>query len=112
MTIDEALKKGYNPVTRKFEKSKYKENIDAAIARLNDQDRQRLTELTDPSNVGLAPADAEQFGLPNNSPMIKQPTAEPSPEAAVPGGLPGMGSQEQAQGPQGMNIASLLGGTK
>lgn len=112
MTIDEALKKGYNPVTKKFEKSKHKENIDAAMTRLNDQDRQRLTELTDPANVGLAPADAEQFGLPGNSPMIKQPAAGPSPEAAVPGGLHGMGSPEQAQGAPGMDIASLLGGAK
>jgi methyl-accepting chemotaxis protein len=112
MTIDEALKKGYNPVTKKFEKSKHKENIDAAMNKLNEQDKQRLMELTDPANVGLAPADAEQFGLPNDSPMIKQPTAGPSPEAAVPGGLPGMGSPEQSQGAPGMDIASLLGGTK
>ena len=112
MTIDEALKKGYNPVTKKFEKSKHKENIDAAMNKLNEQDKQRLMDLTNPANVGLAPADAEQFGLPNNSPMIKQPTAEPSPEEAVPGGLPGMESPEQAQGAPGMNIASLLGGTK
>lgn len=112
MTIDEALKKGYNPVTKKFEKSKHKENIDAAMSRLNDQDRQRLTGLTDPTNVGLAPADAEQFGLPGDSPMIKQPAAGPSPEAAVPGGLPGMNAPAQPQEAPGMDIASLLGGVK
>lgn len=112
MTVDEALRKGYNPVTKKFEKSKHKENIDAAMSRLNDQDRQRLTELTDPTNVGLAPADAEQFGLPSNSPMIQQPAgpaAGPSPEAAM---TPGMGAPEGAQGAPGIDIASLLGGIK
>jgi hypothetical protein len=114
MTVDEALKKGYNPVTKKFEKSKHRENIDAAMSRLNDQDKQKISELTDPANVGLAPADAEQFGIPSNSPMIKQPAAGPSPEAAVAGGLPGIGAPEQGQpqGAPGMDIASLLGGIK
>ena len=115
MTVDEALRKGYNPVTKKFEKSKHKENIDAAMARLNEQDRQKVTELTDPANVGLAPADAEQFGLPSNSPMIQQPAgpaAGPSPEAVMAGGMPAQGEQPPAQGAPGMDIASLLGGVK
>lgn len=112
MTVQEALSKGYNPVTRKFEKSKHKENIDIAMGRLNETDRQRLTELTDPKNVGLAPADAEQFGLPSNSPMIKQPQGQAS-EQAVPGQAPGAIPPEGAapgQPAAGMGITSLLGG--
>lgn len=112
MTVQEALSKGYNPVTKKFEKSKHKENIDAAMGRLNETDRRRLTELTDPKNVGLAPADAEQFGLPSNSPMIKQPQGQ-TPEQAVPGQAPGAIPPEGAapgQPAEGMDIASLLGG--
>lgn len=112
MTVQEALSKGYNPVTRKFEKSKHKENIDLAMGRLNENDRQRLTELTDPKNIGLAPADAEQFGLPSNSPMIKQPQGQ-APEQAVPGQAPGAIPPEGAapgQPAAGMDITSLLGG--
>lgn len=104
MTVHEALTKGYNPVTKKFEKSKHKENIDLAMSRLNEKDRQRIDELTNPANVGLAPADAEQFNLSANNPMIKQPGAAPSPNAAIPGGQP---DKSQAAG---MDIASLLGG--
>lgn len=116
MTVEEALRKGYNPITKKFEKSQHKENIDKALATLNDKDKQRLSELTDPANVGLAPADAEQLGLAPNSPMIKQPQ-QPQEQGALgipqaqPAATPQIPGQEMTQ-PQAPanNIAALLGG--
>lgn len=101
MTIAEAMRKGYNPITKRFEKDKSPEEVKKKhLEGLNDTDKAKLEEITSPSAAHIAPKDAAAIGLPSDSPMIDgqsvppqpaQPAATPSPEG-------------------GVDIASMLGG--
>ena len=105
MTIAEAMRKGYNPITKRFEKEKSADAIkEKHLSGLNDADKSKLEELTNPAAAHLAPKDAEAMGLPSDSPMVDgntppQPAMPVAPEGQVP-----------AEG--GPDIASLLGGIK
>jgi hypothetical protein len=97
MTIAEAMRKGYNPITKRFEHNKDSDLIkEKHLSGLNEADRAKLEELTNPSSAHIAPKDAANMGLPENSPMI---------DGAVP---------PQAQGGQAPqepgDLASMLGG--
>ena len=110
ITIKEALQKGYNPITKRFNLKKNTKREEELFNQLNDKDRAAVEKLMDPSQVGLAPADAQAMGLPSNSKMIRQsdPMAgtqmsSPSPDqVATP-----MSSPEGQPTP---DINSLLGG--
>lgn len=104
MTVSEAIRKGYNPLTKRFEKDKDLDAIkEGELSRLNDADRARIEELTSPSNAQVAPADAEMYGLSPDSPMIRQQA--PQPEAPAP--APAMPAP---QGGQPAGLEALLGG--
>lgn len=107
MTVKEAQEKGYNPLTRRFRKgnSKAKETLDM----LNDKDKAAVEKLFDPSQLGLAQADAEGLGLNPNSQMIKQPGQA---EEAVPPTDPAITANpmQQEAAPEGDPMAALLGG--
>lgn len=108
MTVKEAQDKGYNPLTRRFRKenSKAKETLDM----LNDKDKAAVEKLFDPSQLGLAQADAQGLGLNPNSPMIKQPGQEPAQPPINPDMATG-GEAPQQSGMQGADpMAALLGG--
>ena len=93
MTIKEAMEKGYDPVTKRFNNSgtKKKEEV---LSQLNDKDRAAVEKLFDPSQVGLAPADAQAMGLKPDSKMVRQenpmeatsmsPPAGPAPTQGAP----------------------------
>lgn len=133
MTVAEALKAGYNPITKRFEKGHGKDAIrEKHLSKLNDADRAALEKFTDPANAQVAPADAERYGLNAGSPMIRaQDAANPTPEsnpmaALMGGGAPAMGpaptggapagigeampGAEESMAPGGADIAALLGG--
>lgn len=111
MTIAEAMRKGYNPITKRFEKDKSADAIkEKHMAGLNDADKAKLEELTSPSAARMAPKDAEAMGLPADSPMIAgeqqaggQPPISPAGQAA-PTPAPG------PEGGAGPDINSMLGG--
>lgn len=74
MTITEAMRKGYNPFTKRFDEANDMDKIkEKHLSRLNDEERSHLENLMNPENVGLAPADAEKFGLSPSNPMIRKP---------------------------------------
>lgn len=110
MTIKEAIQKGYNPITKRFnnEGTNKKEQV---LSQLNDRDRAAVEKLFDPSQVGLAPADAQAMGLKPDSPMIRQSNpmkgtqmSSPSPaQVATP-------MSEPQQSTNQPDINSLLGG--
>jgi hypothetical protein len=110
MSLKEAKEKGYDPVTKRF-----RENLDTtsefkkSFEGLNDKDKQGISNLLNPSNVGLAPADAQAMGLKADSPMINQGNAmEQSPaQVATPMSTPTAGPA-QAQGAPDIN--AILGG--
>lgn len=115
MTVAEAAKQGFNPETMQFDKSLDEKN-EEALSRLNEQDRAKVEKFMDPSQVGLAPADADAYGVSETSPMRK-PTTPPmqqhmGPGAPIPGGLqsPTAQAAPQAPAPQGADILSMLGG--
>lgn len=118
MTITEAMRKGYNPITKRFEKDKSPEEIKKRnLEGLNDADRQAIEELTNPAAAKVAPKDAEAMGLPSDSPMINspmpgQPTGIPtqvSPDAVPPQQA---GSPEGLPGNEGVDLAAMLGGAR
>lgn len=118
MSVAEAIKQGFNPETKQFEKSLDEKNKEA-LSRLSDEDRTRVEEFIDPAQVGLAPADADAFEVSETSPMRKPMTSPVpqtiNPEAPVPGNLQGnaipqTGVVPQAPTTQGADILSMLGG--
>ena len=117
MTIAEAIKQGYNPITKRFEKEHNQNNLkESFLSQLNDSDRQNIERITNPSAAQVAPADAEKYGLNTTSPMIRQPeggqpTMQQPPVSAnaspVGQALPGTGESTAAGGNP---LAALLGG--
>jgi hypothetical protein len=103
MTIAEAIRKGYNPITKRFEKDKSPEEIKKKhLEGLNETDKAKLEEITSPSAAHIAPKDAAAMGLPGDSPMIDgQSIPQQAPEPAQPA----------TPSPEGaVDIASMLGG--
>ena len=111
MTIKEAQEKGYDPTTKRFTLKKNNKREEKLLSQLNDKDRAAGEKMMDPSQVGLAPADAESMGLKPDSKMIRQGNpmegtqmSSPSPDqVATP-----MSAPQQPAGQQDIN--SLLGG--
>jgi hypothetical protein len=113
MSIAEAMKKGYNPITKRFEKDKDSEKIKKKhLEGLNDSDRAKLEEITSPSAARIAPKDAQARGMSADNPMIagNRPQATP-PQTAQPQAAPVPEQPGQAgPSPEGMDINSMLGG--
>lgn len=117
MTIAKAIKRGYNPITKRFEKAHNQNNVkESFLSQLNDSDRQNIERITDPRAAQVAPADAERYGLNATSPMIRQPEGgqpaiqqPPVGANASPVGqaLPG---SEESTAAGGNPLAALLGG--
>ena len=111
MTIKEAQEKGYDPTTKRFNLKKNSKREEELLSQLNDKDRTAVEKLMDPSQVGLAPADAQAMGLKPDSKMIRKgnPMEEtqmssPSPaQVATP-----MSAPQQPTGQPDIN--ALLGG--
>lgn len=111
MTIAEAMRKGYNPITKRFEKDKDSEEVKKKhLKGLNDADKAKLEEITSPSAARIPAKDAATMGLPGDSPMIAgsmPPETGGQPPVAAPTPAPeGASGEPQA----GLDIASMLGG--
>lgn len=114
MTIKEAMAKGYNPITKRFDNSVANKKEDT-LSQLNDKDRAAVEKLFDPSQLGLAPADAKAMGLKADSNMIRQgnpmeqsPAQAPTPMSPPTAGQAPMHGQALAGGAPDIN--ALLGG--
>lgn len=111
MTIKEAQEKGYDPTTKRFTLKKNSKREEELLSQLNDKDRAAVEKMMDPSQVGLAPADAASMGLKPDSKMIRQGNpmegtqmSSPSPDQVA---TPMSAPQQPAGQP---DINSLLGG--
>lgn len=122
MTIAEAFRRGYNPITKQFDSSRSQEGIkNKYMSQLNDADRSAIEQLTNPSAAQVAPADAEMYGLQPGSPMIRPDQAAmmgaqgpQGPQPAMPAtgspvGSPMPGSEE-SMAAGGADLSALLGG--
>jgi len=117
MTIAEAMKKGYNPITKRFDKTKSGEEIKKKhLEGLNPADRAKLEELTSPSAARMAPKDAQARGIPSDSPMIEgngqaaQPAAPAAPTASPTPTHSAAPAPQGATPEGGLDINSMLGG--
>ena len=103
MSIKEAKEQGYDPVTRRFKKKK-DNSREAMLSEVNEKDQEAMRKLMDPSQLGLAPADAESLGVKPDSPMVRNQMSSPSPaQVATP-----MSAPQQPAGQPDIN--ALLGG--
>lgn len=107
MSIKEAKEQGYDPVTRRFKKRK-DNSREAMLSEVNDKDKEAMQRLMDPSQLGLAPADAEGLGVRSDSPMIKQASQLGQPAQAPTQMSPPTVGTAPAQGAPDIN--TLLGG--
>ncbi len=120
MTVAEAMRAGFNPITKRFEKGKAQEDIKKKhLDALNDADRSALEQFTNPANAQVAPADAEMYGLQPGSPMIRpEQQANPAPGAnpMMGGGQSPLGAAmpgaQESTAPGGMDLSALLGGNQ
>lgn len=111
MTIKEAQEKGYDPTTKRFTLKKNNKREEELLSQLNDKDRAAVEKMMDPSQVGLAPADAASMGLKPNSKMIRQ--SNPMEGTQMSSSSPDQvaTSMSAPQQPAGQpDINSLLGG--
>lgn len=118
MTLKEAREKGYDPITKRFRKKTNTKREQELLAQLNEKDRAAIERMMDPSQVGLAPADAQALGLKPDSKMIRQSEgAQPAmpipsaPTAQIPQAPATQPSAQAAPTNQtNADILSLLGG--
>lgn len=118
MTLKEAREKGYDPITKRFRKQSNSKREQELLAQLNEKDRAAIERMMDPSQVGLAPADAQALGLKPDSKMIRQSEgAQPAtpipaaPTAQIPQAPATQPSAQAAPANQtNADILSLLGG--
>ena len=110
MTVKEAQEQGYNPTTKRFRAGKNTKREEQLLSQLNDKDRAAIEKLMDPSQVGLAPADAQAMGLKPDSKMIRQ--GNPMEETQMSSPSPAqVATPTQSSGQQpAPDINALLGG--
>lgn len=103
MSIKEAKEQGFDPTTRRFKK-KQNNSREEMLSQVNEKDQEAIRKLMDPSQLGLAPADAEGLGIKPDSPMVRNQISSPSPTQAP---TPMSGPAQIAGQP---DINTLLGG--
>lgn len=114
MTVKEAREKGYDPITKRFTAKKNNKREEELLSQLNEKDRAAIEKMMDPSQVGLAPADAASMGLKPDSKMIRQgnpmegtPMSSPSPDQVT---TPMSGPAQPTGQQPAPDINALLGG--
>lgn len=106
MSIKEAKEQGYDPTTRRFKKKN--NSREEMLSQVNETDREAIKKLMDPSQLGLAPADAEGLGVKPDSPMVRTAMSQPSPaQVPTPMSPPTAGPAPTGGTP---DINALLGG--
>ncbi len=108
MSIKEAREQGYDPTTKRFNRNK-NNSKEEMLSQVNETDREAIKKLMDPSQLGLAPADAEGLGVKPNSPMVKQGNTSGQPaQVATPMSAPPTAGPAPTGGTP--DITALLGG--
>ena len=95
MNVVEAMKQGYDPVTKEFTGEVLGEGLDDELAGLPEDQQEALRGLLNPSAAHMAPDQGAAYGLDPNSPMIDPgmgqgiPEEEPMMDPSM-GGMGGM----------------------
>jgi len=72
MTLKEAMERGWNPKSDKFDKEDIVKKKEEALSKLSDSDREAIERLTNPETAQIPAAEAEAMGLDERSPMIRR----------------------------------------
>jgi len=81
MSIEEALKQGYDPATKDFTDETPDQMIDKKLTGISQSGKDKIKQLMNPQSARVPQREAESMGLPMESPMIEgqepeQPTQE------------------------------------
>ena len=111
MTVAEAMREGYDPLTKRFNKDKSMKALkDKYLEGLNEADKAKIEELTDPSTAKVPFKEAKEFGIDPNSALIDR--GEQPQEVPAQPGLPLPEAEEVPQGAPTPDINALLGGAR
>lgn len=106
MPLTEAMKRGYNPITKKFDKPVATSSAEEKLKGLPEDQQAILRTLTNPKSAHMPPSQGQAMGLSPNNPMV----AQQMPGAMPPGVTP---TPELGQEPLGKeDLIAQLGGTK
>lgn len=72
MTLEEAVKRGYNPKTGQFDLEPIEKPSEDKISELSKSDQEAYYRLFSPKNAQIPPAEADLYGLPQDSPLLRQ----------------------------------------
>ena len=116
MTVAEAMRKGYDPMTKTFRKEHDADDIkERNLKDLNDADRESIEGLLNPEAANIAPAYAAKYGLKEDSPFIRKEQPEPTvpmpQEPMTPQGVgaPMPGPAQESQAPGAQDLSAILG---
>lgn len=87
MSIEEALKLGYDPATKDFTDETPDQMIDKRLKGLSQSGKDKIKQLMNPQSARVPQAEAETMGIPEGSPMIE---AEQPQEGQAPNVSPEM----------------------
>ena len=111
MTVAEAMREGYDPLTKRFNKDKSMKALkDKHLEGLNKADKAKIEELTDPSAAKVPFKEAKEFGIDPNSALIDR--GEQPQEVPAQPGIPLPEAEGVPQGAPTPDINALLGGAR
>ena len=71
MSIEEALKQGYDPATKDFTDETPDQMIDKKLTGISQSGKDKIKQLMSPQSARVPQREAESMGLPMESPMIE-----------------------------------------
>lgn len=114
MTLEKAIAKGYNPKTGRFDLDPISLDFEDRLNELGDSDKEAIQKIFSPQNARIPPAEAAQYGIPENSQLLRQLAAQQNTNPAIAEQLGRMGTGVPANTAGSSNtpldIQSLLGG--
>jgi hypothetical protein len=81
MSIEDAIKQGYDPATKDFTEQTPEQMIDGKLQGLSESGRSKIKELMSPQRAQVPPNEAMAMGLPEQSAMIQGQEGAPQEEA-------------------------------
>lgn len=87
MSIEEALKQGYDPATKDFTDETPDQMIDKRLTGISQSGKNKIKQLMNPQSARVPQGEAEIMGIPEGSPMIE---AEQPQEGQAPNVSPEM----------------------
>lgn len=85
MTIEEAIKQGYDPATKDFTDKGSKEAFEESLEGMSESTKEAIKRITSPENVQMPQAVAEGMGIEGDNPMVAGAMAQEMPPQMMQG---------------------------